>query len=312
VNAFGADWNDLMQRILAATDFSTRSGLAVRRAGLLARRSDAELTLLHVVNDNQPSRLVEMERREAGRILDEQIVALAELRNVRCRLAVTAGQAADGILQAAQAASSDLVVMGGHRRRLLSQVVRGTTPERVIGTGSVPVLMVNTDAAEYRSVMAALDMTGPSARAITTAHALGLLDDVHVTVVHAFQAWARGKMLISDIPQATIDRRIAEEQREASAEVAAFLKSNGLCDSGWLRRVEEGSTAEVISRMAQELRADLVVLGRRDRSSIARLMWGSVVEKSLGILETDVLVVPPVRDDAVLPPSDGISCLPLQ
>ncbi|WP_262271421.1 universal stress protein [Microvirga yunnanensis] len=39
--------------ILAATDFSTRSQRAVRRAGLLARDCGAELTLVHVVDDDQ-------------------------------------------------------------------------------------------------------------------------------------------------------------------------------------------------------------------------------------------------------------------
>lgn len=44
--------------ILAATDFSIRSQRAVRRAGLLARESDAELTLVYVVDDDRPSDLV--------------------------------------------------------------------------------------------------------------------------------------------------------------------------------------------------------------------------------------------------------------
>jgi nucleotide-binding universal stress UspA family protein len=37
-----------MDRILVATDFSTRSDRALRRATLIARRTGAALTLLHV------------------------------------------------------------------------------------------------------------------------------------------------------------------------------------------------------------------------------------------------------------------------
>jgi universal stress protein E len=62
-----------MRRILAATDFSTRSHRALRRAGLLARKRDAGLTLVHVVEDDQPRSLIELERREASKFLDEQI-----------------------------------------------------------------------------------------------------------------------------------------------------------------------------------------------------------------------------------------------
>ena len=69
--------------ILAATDFSTRSQRALRRAGLLARDSGAELTLVHVVDDDQPSDLVALERREAERILGEQIDAIPELQGLQ-------------------------------------------------------------------------------------------------------------------------------------------------------------------------------------------------------------------------------------
>jgi nucleotide-binding universal stress UspA family protein len=67
-------------QILAATDFSTRSHRALRRAGLLAQARGAELAIVHVVDDDDPKDLVDIESREAERILGEQIGAIAELR----------------------------------------------------------------------------------------------------------------------------------------------------------------------------------------------------------------------------------------
>ncbi|MCC2653849.1 MAG: universal stress protein, partial [Microvirga sp.] len=67
---------------LAATDFSTRSQRAVRRAGLLAQAYGAELALVHVVDDDQPQDLVALETREAQRILNEQITVVSELQHV--------------------------------------------------------------------------------------------------------------------------------------------------------------------------------------------------------------------------------------
>jgi len=69
-------------QILAATDFSTRSYRALREAGLLAQASGAELTIMHVIDDDQPKHLVEVESREAERILAEQIRAMAELNGL--------------------------------------------------------------------------------------------------------------------------------------------------------------------------------------------------------------------------------------
>lgn len=73
-----------MMHILAATDFSARAQRAVRRAAFLAQKVDVELTFVHVVDDDQPARIVELERNEAGRILGEQIGSLSELRGIRC------------------------------------------------------------------------------------------------------------------------------------------------------------------------------------------------------------------------------------
>ena len=131
--------------ILAATDFSTRSQRALRRAGLLARDSGAELTLVHVVDDDQPSDLVALERREAERILGEQIDAIPELHGLRPRALVVEGDPFDGILRAAASTGADLIVMGAHRKQLLRDILVGTTIERVIRTGPFPVLMVNKE-----------------------------------------------------------------------------------------------------------------------------------------------------------------------
>ena len=71
-------------QILVATDFSTRSQRALRRAGLLARERRAKLTLVHVLEDDHPRTLVGLERRGASKFLNDQINSLRELRGVRC------------------------------------------------------------------------------------------------------------------------------------------------------------------------------------------------------------------------------------
>jgi universal stress protein E len=133
-------------QILAATDFSTRSNRALRQAGLLAQSRGAQVTVLHVVDDDQPSALVEMESREAERILTEQVGAMPELQGVESRPVVAPGDPFDGILAMAAKIRADLIVMGSHRKQLLRDIFVGTTIERVIRTGPFPVLMVQHEA----------------------------------------------------------------------------------------------------------------------------------------------------------------------
>jgi universal stress protein E len=108
--------------------------------------------------------LIELERREASKLLNVHVTSLAELCNVRCHVEVTTGEAFDGIIRTARSSSADLIVMGSHREQLLRDVFLGTTIERVIRTAPYPVQMVNREAERpYGRVLAAVDMSGPSA-----------------------------------------------------------------------------------------------------------------------------------------------------
>jgi nucleotide-binding universal stress UspA family protein len=282
-------------QILAATDFSTRSQRAVRRAGLLAQNTGAELVLVHVVDDDQPQRLVEIETREAERTLGEQISAMAELPRERCRPMVVAGDPFDGILRTAAAMKADLIVMGAHRKQLLQDIFVGTTIERVIRTGPYPVLMVNNEVGQpYRTVLAAVDMSEPSANAVRAAESAGLIGDGRVTLLHAFVSLGKGKMSMAGIERARIDEYVAGERERAMDEFVTFLAESKLADRRWSLRVEEGSAFEVISRVVEEMRPDLLVMGTHGRSGIIKVLLGSVTEEALRSLDVDILAVPPV------------------
>ena len=183
-------------QILAATDFSTRSNRALRQAGLLAQPGNAQLHIVHVVDDDHPEELIRVEKREAERLLDEQAASMPELSGVQPRLMVVTGDPFDGILKAASGVNADLIVMGSHRKQLLLDIFIGTTIERVIRNGSFPVLMVNHEAQrKYENVVAAIDMSDASANALRVALSTGLISDKGATLLHAFWRWRRASCL---------------------------------------------------------------------------------------------------------------------
>ena len=283
-------------QILTATDFSTRSHRTLRRAGLLAQARNAELTLVHVVDDDQPKQLVEIESREAERILAEQISAMAELRGARCRPLVVAGDPFDGILRSAASIGADLIVMGAHRKQLLRDIFVGTTVERVVRTGPYPVLMVNTEAAQaYRNAVAAVDISEPSANAIRAAKSVGVMSDESITFLHAFLPLGKRQMSRAGIDRAAIDEHVASERRRAIDELVPFVAANELGGPNVSLRVEEGDPFEVISRAVEEMRPDLLIIGTHGRSGLLKVLLGSVTEAALRDLDVDILAVPPVR-----------------
>jgi nucleotide-binding universal stress UspA family protein len=209
---------------------------------------------------------------------------------------VSTGHPANAILLAAQEASADLIVMGTHRKQALRDVFIGTTIERIIRTGSLPVLMVNTAAdLPYQRVMAALDASEPSVHAIKTAAALGLLTGRQLTLLHAFVAPGTGKLEVANVSSAQISAYVSGAAREAGAELYSFLSSHDVDLQPWTRRLEEGRAVEVISRVALQIMPDLIIIGTRGRAGLARTFLGSVAEEVLRLINHDILAVPPLR-----------------
>jgi len=282
-------------KILAATDFSTRSNRALRQAALLAQSDDSLLFMVHVVDNDQPDDLVRMEQREAERILREQMGAMPEIRWTHARPMVIAGDPFDGILQAAAEIQPDLIVMGSHRKQLLRDIFIGTTVERVIRKAALPVLMVNHEAQRrYERILAPTDMSDISANALHAARSIGLLGD-GATLVHAFTALAKGKMSVAGVDRNSIADYIEGERRQASNELAAFLIANDLQGSQWRLRVEDGSPMEIISRAVTDIEPDLMVMGTHGRSRLIKALIGSTTEEALRSLNVDILVVPSIE-----------------
>ena len=280
-------------QILAATDFSTRSNRALRQAGLLAQKAEIKLHVLHVVDDDQPDELVRMEKREAERVLAEQLDTMPELRGVQSRPMVVTGDPFDGILRAAAELDANLIVMGSHRKQLLLDVFVGTTIERVIRRGAFPVLMVNNEAQlKYRNVVAPVDLSEASANALRVALSTGLVGDNRAILVHAFSALWKGKMFVAGTEQAQIDSYVASERQRAMDELTTFLVANDLKDGQWSLRLEEGGPMEIISRIVADMRPDLLVMGTHGRSAIIKALIGSVTEEALRSLSVDILAVP--------------------
>jgi len=281
-------------QILAATDFSTRSQRALRRAGQLARAEAADLVIIHVVDDDQPQRLVEMEMRESERVLEELISAVSELRDVRCHPIVVKGDPCDAIVRTAAAQTADLIVMGAHRKQLLRDIFVGTTIERVIRTGHCPVLMVNNEVnAPYGVVLTPVDLSDASANAIKAARTVGLIDGARLEILHAFLPVGKGKMSMAGLAQTDIDEYVSSERQEVTEELTAFLLEKDLGGLGASLHVEEGSAFEAISAGVDRMRPDLVVMGTHGRSGLLKVLLGSVTEAVLRSLNVDILAVPP-------------------
>jgi nucleotide-binding universal stress UspA family protein len=285
-----------MKKILVATDFSTRSDRAVRRAILLARKFEAAVSLIHVVDDDRPKRIVDTERESASMLLNEQARSLRELDGVDCSASVTLGSVSEEITKAVEASMADVLVIGPHRHQAFQDVFVGTTAERTIRTRRHPVLVASgVPASFYRHVLVAVDLSDCSKNALRVVSGLGLDNHAAVSAVHVFDAPARSYMALGSASDHEVEDYLAREKARAAGELAVFMRGLEFTPARHVLKPNEPSTAHVVCATAREVSADLIVVGTRGRTGITKFLLGSVAEEILHIADRDVLAVPPER-----------------
>lgn len=131
-----------LKKILFCTDFSDYSSRALTYALSLAMEYNAELTLLHVLEDVPPTEDLEKSIADATRRFEKLVPPDAD---DWCKVhpAVRIGKPYQQILQIALETGADLVVMGVRGRNAVDLALFGSTTHRVIQLGSSPVLAVH-------------------------------------------------------------------------------------------------------------------------------------------------------------------------
>jgi len=281
-----------MDRILVATDFSTRSDRALRRATLIARRVGASLSLLHVVDADRPERLVGSERREAMAVLEETARTLRSDDDVAADPLMVVDDVHAGILDAAEQVGADLVILGPHRSRLRDVFV-GTTVERVVRRSRFPLLVaVQAPSAPYERTLLALDFDEASKSAGRAALAMGIFEHTEVVVMHAFDTPAEGMLRRSLETPAAVGDYVAGERSVAVQKLHGLVRELGLPASGQRVAAINGTPARSILEGARSEDAQLIVLGTNQRKGFERLLIGSVTEDVIRDAHRDILIVP--------------------
>ena len=141
----------MYQHILVAVEHSKADEAILEHIVLLARMTQARLLLVHVADGFAARHFADLELRESDEIRDDRAYLAKrseELRGkglqVDSRLAM--GDPATEIIRIAAEERVDLIAMSTHGHRFLSDIVHGTTVDKVRHTVRVPVLLLRAHA----------------------------------------------------------------------------------------------------------------------------------------------------------------------
>ena len=282
-----------MRKIMLATDFSDRSDRALRRAVLMAKEIGAGLVILHVVDDDRPRRIVERDRGDAEALLHELAATVRSVDGVACEARVMLADPFAGILQAVDEGQPDLLVIGSHRRRVLRDVFVGTTAERTIRSVTTPVLMVNAPpVGPYRHILQTTDLSEGSRESLRCMGQLPLGAHVVRTVLHVYAAPALRLAMAHSLSDEDREDYLHHERAAALKALAELMAACEARDAAAIVRHDGTTVASEILTASSELKADLIVVSTRAKTSLARMFLGSVAEQVLRTSPVDVLAVP--------------------
>jgi len=297
-------------RILVAFDFSESSVEALRQARAMAG-GDNTVALCHVIPfhyDAQPffsqfhqAAMLDAPEGEARlrAALAERVELLGGVAGLE--LFVENGAAYAEICKRAETWGADRIVLGSHGRSGLVPGLLGSVAERVVRYAHCSVRVAR--ASEGAGVvLAATDHSDPSWPAVTAAAAEARRRGARL-VLCSVADWtipqgsaAAGALFggVSFLPTAELQNQVRDALETLLQSALARVGVEGEA------RVLVGSPASAIVATAEELGAELVVVGTHGRTGFARLALGSVAER---VVRTAPCSVEVVRLSPLVPPS---------
>lgn len=285
--------------ILIATALSPISDHVLRAAADLAEASGADLHVIHV-HDSRDSRFAGEWAVEKQRRVHEARLGLLDLLQ-RTGFEGKVASARLGfdvpyrtILERAKEVDADLLVIGPHRGLALHSRVLGTTADRLVRTARMPVLIVQEPLSlPLRRIVAPTDLSFYAqisvGQAMTWADAFGPGDGEPPAVVHALHV----------IPRTATDidfnlNRVEWSQQRLSEQVdaARAARSGGRQIEVHEEVIREARPATAIVKKAEDLDANLLVLGTHGRGMLERAMVGSVAAAVARQATRAVLLIP--------------------
>ena len=262
--------------VLVATDFSKSSEKALRHGVAIARHYGAEFYLTHVVSSlgftlagGEAIAMAEVAALKDALRREKELVENGALASVPHHLIVCQGEIWEELQEIVQRQKIDLIVLGTHGRTGLRKLVLGSVAEQIFRHASCPVLTVGPFATlnpppdmKLRHVLYCTDLSPESALGAQYAVSIANEHGAQLTSLHVVEP---GRQQVPDWA-----RVLSELEQEMRGQLHAEPKQPHAPDC----RVEMGPVVETILEVADDLAADLIVMGLRAPHGLSEhLRW---------------------------------------
>jgi nucleotide-binding universal stress UspA family protein len=204
----------------------------------------------------------------------------------------------DSLIEHARSSGADLIVMSSERAGTFDKVFHRSFAEKLARGSSCPVLVMAGDTEvtpPLRSVLIATDYSESSRRAAYAAREIigddGIITFQHVWGTRPYLAMENHTTGKASPPQANSVELACHAELEKLQNFVSELRFTDIETNCY---VSGGVAEEEIARLADEISADIIVVGSRPHEDWSEKLFGTVTDRLIEISRKPVLAVPAI------------------
>jgi nucleotide-binding universal stress UspA family protein len=297
------------RRILCPVDFSDASRHAIDHSIAIAAWYGAHVTALHVLQRPfvfEPP-LLFAERGGLKNLPANREIVVSRLNDwmtpattagVPWDARIDEGVPADCVLQYARFLPADLVVIGTHGRSGFEHLVLGSVAEKVLRNAPCPVLTVPPRASTastlpFKRILCPVDFSAPSIEALRVALSLAEEADAELAVLNVIDWPDDDTFLVETFDSPEMRRRL---ELQTSSRIDALIPDDARVWSRPGAKVAIGKAYQEIVGAANEMPADLIVIGVHGRKALDLTIFGSTTNQVVRRAPCPVLTIRSAAD----------------
>jgi nucleotide-binding universal stress UspA family protein len=287
----------LPERILLPTDGSEDAIRATEAASDLAKRSGAELHVVHVWHDVRgfAHDFVKRElKRQGQEILDEQVKKIRASGGEVAQAHIRKGRTSNEVIALCKEIDAGLLVVGSRGLGTVQRILMGSQSEEIVHHAQVPVLVLTGAENSWppAQIVVGEDFSDDARKAGELAAGIGKLYEAEGLLVYSHPD-------LPEVPpgetRSAVQNLTGMRERDESMLEDRAGALEGILGSRPKIRISGGYPANVLLEASQDLRPSLVAVGSRGLTGIMRTRLGSVSTKVVTAAQGPVLVYPHVE-----------------
>lgn len=284
-------------KIVVPIDFSEQSLIALGQSYNLAKEYDAELLLLHVVEEGGWTNLVSSKqiseiKKDLQKKLDKLADDTSKKHKIPADTMIAKGKAYEKIIEVADMVSAIMIIMGCNSRQKLKKFFIGSNALRVVRESNCPVITIKGKHHNLgcKNIVLPLDLTKETRDKVQKA--------IEIAKLGTYKATIHAVSVMQSTDEFLVTRLTAQMEQ-----VKNYIRNNDVeCTAEIIKKKKEDENlAQCILSYAKKVEGDLMIIMTQQETNFTRLFIGSTAQEIVNNSEIPVLsIIPRKRTYQVL------------